>query len=235
MAISVVVVARKGGVGKTTVATTLASILAHAGYSVLLADLDPQSLAALAMGVDPLVGGAGLWLASGELSIDRVQEPQPGLRLLAGGPDLEQLQNVDEHVFRRAIARVQSDVVIYDTAAGSSALSRASVAAADVVLVVTEPHPLGLAGAATLLQSLEAVKRRALVVSRVDPRRALHRDVTAGIANAFPGEQVFIVHQDARLERALADGTSTAVLQHSKALADIDVIASWIVEQREVQ
>ena len=233
--ISVAVVSKKGGVGKTSNATTIASILAQAGYSVLLVDLDPQSLAALAMGVDPLVGGAGQWLASGELPVDRVQEPQPGVRLLAGGPDLEQLQSVDEHVFRRALARVQSDVVIFDSAAGSSALSRAVVAAVDVVLVVTEPHPLGLAGAATILQSLQAVKRRALVVSRVDPRRALHRDVAAGIANAFPGEQVFAVHQDARLERALAEGTPTATLQHSKALEDIEDIASWIVEQREVQ
>lgn len=55
MTITVVVVSRKGGSTKTTHATTLASILAQASYSVLLADLDPQSLAALAMGVDPLV------------------------------------------------------------------------------------------------------------------------------------------------------------------------------------
>lgn len=233
MTITVVVVSRKGGSTKTTHATTLASILAQASYSVLLADLDPQSLAALAMGVDPLVGGAGLWLASGELPVDRVQEPQPGVRLLAGGPDLEQLVNADEHAFRLALAYVQADVIIFDTAAGSSAISRAAVAAADVVLVLTEPHPMGLAGAATMLQSLQAHKRRALIVSRVDPRRALHRDVTAGISGAFHGERVFVVHQDARLERALAEGTPTASLLHSKALQDIEHIASWIIEGSE--
>jgi|GEM_PF-2955577 len=233
MTITVVVVGRKGGTGKTGLTTTISSILGQAGYSVLLADLDQQSLAALAMGVDPLVGGAGLWLASGVLPVDRVQEPQPGVRLLAGGPDLEQLQGVDEHVFRRALASAAEDFVVFDTAAGSSALTRAAVAAADVVLVVTEPHPLGLAGAATILQSLSSVKRHALVVSRVDVRRALHRDVAAGIADAFPGERVFLVHQDARLERALAEGSSTAALQRSKALDDIDVIATWVVEQQE--
>lgn len=233
MTITVVVVGRKGGTGKTGLTTTISSILGQAGYSVLLADLDQQSLAALAMGVDPLVGGAGLWLASGELPVDHVQEPQPGVRLLAGGPDLEQLQNVDEHVFRRALASAAEDFVVFDTAAGSNTISRAAVAAADVVLVLTEPHPMGLAGAATILQSLEADRRRALVVSRVDLRRALHRDVAAGIESAFPGEHVFVVHQDARLERALAEGSPMSTLLHSKALADIDAIASWIVEQWE--
>jgi chromosome partitioning protein len=49
----VAVAAGKGGVGKTTIACGIASVLAANGRGVLLIDLDPQSNAAWGLGADP--------------------------------------------------------------------------------------------------------------------------------------------------------------------------------------
>ena len=47
------VVSGAGSAGKTTTATTLATLLALDGQRVLLIDLDPQANATSALGVDP--------------------------------------------------------------------------------------------------------------------------------------------------------------------------------------
>ena len=43
---------QKGGVGKTTTAVNLSACVAEAGYEALLIDIDPQSNATLALGID---------------------------------------------------------------------------------------------------------------------------------------------------------------------------------------
>ncbi|WP_339366850.1 ParA family protein [Gloeocapsa sp. PCC 7428] len=53
----IAVAARKGGVGKTTVACGLASVFAHLGHRVLVVDLDPQSKAGYVLGTDPTATG----------------------------------------------------------------------------------------------------------------------------------------------------------------------------------
>ncbi len=44
---------QKGGVAKTTTATTVASALAEAGNRVLVVDLDAQACATFSLGIDP--------------------------------------------------------------------------------------------------------------------------------------------------------------------------------------
>ena len=50
---------QKGGVGKTTVAVTLADGLARSGYKTLLLDLDPQGHVALSFGLEKTPGLSG--------------------------------------------------------------------------------------------------------------------------------------------------------------------------------
>jgi chromosome partitioning protein len=53
----IAVAARKGGVGKTTIACGIASVLAKQGQQVLVIDLNPQSNAAYALGFNPAAPG----------------------------------------------------------------------------------------------------------------------------------------------------------------------------------
>jgi chromosome partitioning protein len=67
----------KGGVGKTTIATTLAAGIARRGYSVMLIDADPQANATQAFAVDPYPGFYDLMARDvefGRQTVRRVQK-----------------------------------------------------------------------------------------------------------------------------------------------------------------
>ncbi len=90
----VAVSGRKGGVGKTTVACGLASVLAAQGKRTLVIDLDPQSNSAYVLGTDPTAPGTADLLAN--------RQPVPlaatdNLYVLPGGPGLSSyaVQNAD--------------------------------------------------------------------------------------------------------------------------------------------
>jgi len=219
------VLARTGGVGKTSTAVSVASVAAAAGQDVVVVDLDPQSSASAALGVDPVAVGSAEWLQGGEPAF---QCPQPGLRVLAGGPNLEILQRIDPTTLLQRSHTLGADLVVLDTAPGASALSRAAMSVADIALVMSIPHPLALTGATSILAGLRPDQRRVLVLSRVDHRRRLHRDICAGAASVL-GVDVLTVRMDVLYERALAEGRPIAVgFPCRRAYSDIAAIYSWM-------
>jgi len=224
--LTITTASRKGGTGKTTTATGLGSLLAHAGYSVLIVDLDTQSNAAAVLGVDPLAGGAAAWLEGKEAY---AQAAQKGLRLLAGGPDLEQIHLSPEDLARR-IRQDHSEIVIFDTPPGAGDLSRAAIAVADIILACAEPHPLALTGAAAVLEGLGPDQRKALILTRVDPRRGMDREAMASVAEAFDGIQVHTVRTDANIALAGAQGRTIASLRNCRGADDMKKIIDWIVK-----
>jgi chromosome partitioning protein len=173
----IAVVNQKGGVGKTTVALGLASAAAHAGFRVLVVDLDPQANA---------TSGLGVW--DPEVTVDQALESdQPGIVakvLTASGwaidpdvgypPDVAasspalaqrepQLANDPigaQDRLQLAIDGVDHDLVIIDCPPSLGLLTINGLFAADQALVVTEPGAWASDGVAQILRTVERIGAR---------------------------------------------------------------------------
>ena len=166
----------KGGVGKTTLAGTLARLLARDGMDVLAIDADPDMNLASALGIDepplPLTdyedlideragGPAGMFKLNPKVDdvVERFGVVGPdGVRMLVMG-------TVDRggsgcmcpaSSFLRALLRYvvlkESSVVIMDMEAGIEHLGRGTTRGIDLMIVVVEPG-------ARSLETAERIKR----------------------------------------------------------------------------
>jgi chromosome partitioning protein len=210
--IRVAIGAGKGGVGKTTIACGIASVLAHQGRQVLLVDLDPQSNAAWGLGADPTAPGTAELLLG--------QHPEPleathNLFVLPGGPALKghDVVRLDPEALADAVTTFSQDVLVFDCPPGLHHLERLGLVAADSALVVLDAHPFAIQGAARVISELESrqqkqrigANRWALIMSRVDLRRSLDRDLDAALDHEFPGITRLTVRQDIALAVATTE------------------------------
>ncbi|MEE2732956.1 MAG: ParA family partition ATPase [Pseudomonadota bacterium] len=126
MGVTISVLNQKGGSGKTTLATNIASGLARAGGKVLLVDSDPQ-------------GSARDWRAANENS------PIPVI-----GLDRPTLAN-DLKDFSQ-----QYDIVVIDGAPQLKDLAASAIRVSDAILIPVQPSPYDIWATADLVELIKA-------------------------------------------------------------------------------
>lgn len=234
----IAIAARKGGVGKTTIACGLASVLAKQGKQVLVVDLDPQSNSAYALGVDPTASGTAELLVGNE---PQPLQASPGLYVFPGGPNLtnQAIQSLHPEDLADLVKTMPYDVVILDCPPGNESLERLGLVAAQVTLVITNAHPFAIMGANRVMGILESYRNRerrgpkqwALVLSQVDERRALDKELPAQLVQRYSDIKHFTVHQDTNLSQAGAQQIPLMeYAPRSRSAEELTAIAQWIIE-----
>jgi len=234
----VAVAARKGGVGKTVVACGLASALAHQGRRVLVIDLDPQSNAAYVLGVDPIAPGTAELLTRG---VPSPLEATPLLHVLPGGPELgsQRIQSLHPEELAEAVISLNYDAIVFDCPPGNEYLERLGVVAADVALVVTNAHPLAVIGAERVLEILESYQlkgrrgpgRWALILSQIDARRSLDKQIAPQLALRYPQIKRFVIPQDATLSLAAAQQVPLMDYEaNCRGATELVALAQWVLD-----
>lgn len=235
---TIAVAARKGGVGKTTIATGLAALYAHAGRRTLVIDLDPQSNAAYALGVSPSAPGTAQLLLGERPSPLNAAEL---LDVLPGGPALtgHEISSLDHEDLADLIPTLPYDVVICDCPPGNDHLDRLGLVSAFIALVALDAHPFAIAGACRVVEvirSRQAKRRRcaeriALIQSRIDPRRGFDRDLDGVLQQAMPDLPRHVIRQDAELAHYSSERRPLPALLNSRGVQDLRMLMRWIDDQ----
>jgi chromosome partitioning protein len=162
---SLSIMSYKGGVGKTSMATSLAQALAIAGKRVLLLDNDSQHNASLTFGITRTTNTltdlyrASLGEATAAFNRCVTETPVRGLHVI---PSSSALCNADirdawhlHKVFNYIRLDRRYDYIIFDNAPGIDTLQESSLRAADMVLVPTELSFFALSGLQQLQKALQ--------------------------------------------------------------------------------
>jgi flagellar biosynthesis protein FlhG len=171
---TIAITSGKGGVGKTSVAVSLAIALAKGGFSVTLLDAD-LGLANInvILGIIPKYNLYHVIKGQKKLK-DIVIDVPEGIKIIAGASGFHQLANLDpkqRNEFISSVSELDSDdYMIIDTGAGVSQNVLSFVMASDEIVVVTTPEPTAITDAYGIIKSIAAQspdKIIKIVVNRV--------------------------------------------------------------------
>ncbi len=198
----IAVIARKGGVGKTTSVYNLGAAMAVLGKRVLLIDLDPQATLTDSLQLATRSSASTLF-AEDCLPLESLIVPTAfkGLSILPGSPGLDR-HNVPADfggrlfVLRDFLAGLEGfDRVLIDAPPNLYLLSMAALVSADYVVIPLKADPSGLASIPPVLQVVQGVQAGpnsgiqvlGLLRTMYKRRGALHGAYSTLIGKQHPG------------------------------------------------
>lgn len=251
---------RKGGVGKTAIAATLAGLLAESGERVLLIDSDSQGHAALMFAMAPR-DDLYAWLAGGadpfplmrnvpreKWAVEAIGEGS--LVLLASSTRTALIpieQSDDELLMRKRVQELAGafDTIVIDTAPSTSALDALVYLTPESFLCVVEPEALAVAGLRDTVNQitafaglrerlgLPAQRIRGVIPNKLRTRTNLHWDYLSHMTHdlALP------LWPHINLRKHWAEATTYGRLVYtyapkSDAAEDARELLGWILETR---
>ena len=235
----VTVFSAKGGVGKTTVSTNLATYLASTGARTVLVDLDLMfGDVAISLQLQPpgsvrdLVAMSGHLDAQGVESVVTRHEPS-GLDVIAAPPDPADAERVPSHVVVELlrVARANYDYIIVDTPPSFTEHVLAAFDLSDLTVLVATldiPAVKNLRIAINTLDTLGASKdSRTIVLNRADAKVGLRADdVEAALKQTISANIPNTLAVPASVNRGVAiilDEPRSPVAMALRELADTEI------------
>ena len=224
----------KGGVGKTTISSNLAGLLAQR-YRVLLVDLDPQANCSRDLGYEAKDGAALADAISRGRPADPLVEVRPDLDVVPGGPELADLTGLAvtrasrgglsvAEGLRQSLGVIATnyDLVILDTPPGERLLQAAALAASRYVLVPVRADDGSLDGLRLLGQRFADARQSnpqlmllGVVLFAVDARAGRLKDAVRRAVAVDLGEVAPVFDASVRhLASAAYDGRRLGRLAH---------------------
>lgn len=204
----------KGGTAKTTTTANLGAAFAERGLKVLLVDDDHQCSLTRTLGVEPmeldpaatLYGAMQRYMSTRETTLDqsimsieeRIDLVPAHIRLSRTDKELNFTAR-REYVLQQLLASVapRYDVTLIDTMPTNNQLVFNALVAAHALLIPLEPEPIAIEALALTMDEVQEVRQTGLnpdlqilgiVMTQVDPRLVVHRDLMDNIRSDFGAE-----------------------------------------------
>ena len=194
---------QKGGVGKTTTAITLSSLLAKKGKKVILVDADPQGNATSGVGIEKEVQKSVYELLVEDVELDEtlIQSSIKNLKVcpsninLAGAEvELVSMMSREQRLKEKLEnAKAEYDYIIIDCPPSLGLITLNAFTAADSVLIPIQCEYYALEGLGQLMNTINLVKKHlnkdieieGALLTMYDIRTNLSNQVVKEVKNYF--------------------------------------------------
>lgn len=244
---------QKGGVGKTTTAVNLSTILAKKGNKVVLLDADPQGNATSGLGVEKENGKSLYDVLINEEPVENTLRDtvEKNLKICPSnmnlaGAEVELVSQMSrEHRLKEQLENVkdQYDYILIDCPPSLGLITLNSFTAADSVLIPVQCEYYALEGLGQLINTINLVKKHlnksleieGAILTMYDIRTNLSNQVVKEVKKYF-GDKVYktVIPRNVRLSEAPSFGMPISIYDpKSKGAKSYEKLAKEFIKMQE--